>query len=148
MNTQDIVAVINKDKAAKKLFCGVYATDTLPIPTEKDHFFIVNTQASHQPGEHWQLVFKRGSICYFFCSLGRKPKGAVLKYLKYWPKFVVSNGRPQYSGIACGGFCIFVALMMSRGHSLKTLDNFFKILKNDSVFIRYFMKRAFNFNFH
>ena len=125
---------------ADKKFIGVFPRDKVVIhPKRKEYYMIVNTQATGSVGEHWQLIYVKDGNCYFFCSLGRKPHKSLRKLLTMCYDVYFNRNRPQESyEVTCGGYTIFVANMLRKGHKFEDVCEFFNVITHDDSFIRYF----------
>ena len=70
MNSFEIYKIIKNDKFASKNFIGVFARDQLPKKIKFPSSFIINTDKSNEPGEHWLAIFYDiNGVCEFFDEL-------------------------------------------------------------------------------
>lgn len=146
MYSSELVDCLNAIPNIKKLFLGVYSCDKLPKTRRKHFALIVNTDTSDKPGVHWQVIYVRGETAYFFCSLSNRMNTFVRKYLSKYKRIYVNTFKSQNNlEYTCGGYAIFMIMMLFYGNSFKSLCDFFKIMKNDDLFIRYFMRELFNY---
>ena len=64
----------NDDNELKKYFQGVFAADELPRPlptgSRARRAYIVNTDPSSEPGQHWLAMCTQGNQCKTFDSYG------------------------------------------------------------------------------
>ena len=130
MDTQQLIDLLKRDKYSKKYFCGVLSIDQIPIrKIKRPCSFIINTQDSSLPGEHWFAIFipKFGKIEYFD-SYGMKP----INYQVYdlilmnGKKFLYNKKAIQSSDSEnCGKFCIFYIYFRSRNYSMIDIQKFF-----------------------
>ena len=84
MNSLEIYEKLTGDDMSKKNFVNVLARDELPLKIKWPSSFVINTDKSSKPGEHWLAMYydKNGS-CEFFDTLGFSPKYYDLnEYLK------------------------------------------------------------------
>ena len=57
MNSIDIYRVLKNNKYSKKSFFGVVARDQLPQRVKWPSSFVMNTDKSSKPGQHWLAFF-------------------------------------------------------------------------------------------
>ena len=130
MDTIQLSNILKRDKFTKKYFSGVLSIDLLPIKKiGKTCSFIINTQNSTLPGEHWFAIFlpKSGKIEYFD-SYGLKPiNQEVYSFIKAnGNKYIYNQKRIQSEDSQnCGKFCIFYIYMRSRNFSMNKILKFF-----------------------
>ena len=109
--------VLGHDQIAKKSFIGVFARDEIPKSINYPACFVMNTQNSNQPGEHWLAVYynKRGH-CYFFDSYAHPPKYYNMQnYIKKTSiKWTYNKKRIQGNSPFCGFHCILFLLFKTR----------------------------------
>ena len=140
MDTFQLINLLKKDKYSKKYFCGVLPLDKIPLrKINKTCAFIINTQKSHLPGEHWLAIFlpKRGKIEYFD-SFGRKPHHKEIKeFINVNRRRLKTNWKflQNDNTLTCGKYCIFYIFMRSRKYSLERIINFFGENKEDNELI-------------
>lgn len=118
--------VINKIfrnlESTKNLFLGVYARGHYPPVIRKTpSFYIINTDYIHNSkGIHWLLIFHSKDKIYFFDPLGLSPSS-----IYNFPFLVEENDKTltrntqcvqNYSAETCGYFCVFVGILLSKGH--------------------------------
>ena len=154
MNTTDILQVLQDVKD----FGGVRPSDMLQN-CEVNKFYIVNTDPSTKPGQHWVAVYLKRGCCEFFDSLGQAPAQYSKNFndllFIHGPSYMYTNYRLQnYGSSVCGQYCIFYIMMRSQGYSLYNIVNFFNThsLKfNDSVVLHFYQnifKTANKFSFY
>ena len=99
-------------KLIGKSFKGVYAYDKLPlkkIASDEEAYYIINTDPSHKPGEHWVAVYQLGSKLYIYDSFGRESskllpgllKRLKAKKFKYVDSDILDAEQPP-SELSCG----------------------------------------------
>lgn len=112
------------DSRIKIGFGGVYAKDRLPYSKKHFRSFIVNTDLSTAPGEHWQAIFfEPNGKASFFCSYGRPPCDYVNKFIMRNSK-CMSYNRCQFqhwNSRTCGLFCLYFLWHKSRGLKINRL---------------------------
>ena len=91
MNASEIEDALWSNRSAKQYLVGVFAPDQLPTK-EFPGAYIVNTDTSSQPGQHWVAFFttEEGTEC--FDSFGENPS-AYSKYVAEWLIFRSFNVR-------------------------------------------------------
>lgn len=148
MYTSEIDAILGSDTSTRAIFRGTLPSDGMEKCNLPQYFFIVNTQKSGKPGQHWQMVFIKRNISYFFCSLGRMPKGPIRKFLSTFKCTYYNKCRPQRGAeTTCGGYAILVASLMARGHTFANVCKLFDLIKNDDDFIKEFMLARYMYTF-
>ena len=130
MNTYELVSLLKKDKVVRKSFCGVVPIDLLPIrKVKRNCSFIVNTDDSSKPGEHWFAIYvPKNSPVEYFDSYGRKPQHEKIY------DFIKANGkRFKYNNkiiqgdksISCGLYSLFFIYYRTKGYTMKYFQNLF-----------------------
>ena len=122
MNSLKINQILERDPFAKDIFYGVLARDQLPRNIKYPTSFVINTDVSSKPGEHWLAIFyDKNGVCEFFDPLGFSPKYYKLDdYLKKTSTKFYYNTQ-QMQGIFskyCGHYCILYLLVKSRQYNL------------------------------
>lgn len=150
MNTNELNQIFQSDPLIKRYFVGTFACDLLPSPSTLPPIFslCVNTDKSTSAygGLHWQSIFTRNGVCFFFDSFGRPPRGLILKFCKYFPStFYNKVAHQSPSAITCGAFSIYHIHMQSRGRSFATVVDHFVKIRNDDIFVREWLSSAHNF---
>lgn len=146
MYANHINQLLYKDVHSKKTFIGVFSCDRIPKSRRRTYGFVVNTHTHEKKGEHWQLIFVQEGTCHFFCSLGLTPNSFVQQFLNKFSTTIINRTAPQLSfEYTCGGYCVFVLAMLSRGHKFSDVCLLFDVIKHDDLFIRHFMWEAFNY---
>jgi hypothetical protein len=104
MDTQQLLHIL-KDCGD---FIGVFSLDNLPTVMASNSKFIVNTQTSNLPGEHWISV----SGSHLFDPLGLHYPEALMKHMyKYYNKLTFNRNMYQRpTSDLCGQFCCFSLL--------------------------------------
>ena len=74
MDTIQLLKNINSDILAYKYFIGVFPRDLLPQKVTYPSSFIINTDNSNKPGEHWLAIYiNEDRKLHFFDPLGLPP---------------------------------------------------------------------------
>ena len=74
MKSSQIQKALQFHPQTKSTFGGVFARNKVPtIPKRKYISYVVNTDPSHKPGEHWVAFFFTPSEVYYFDPYGIPP---------------------------------------------------------------------------
>lgn len=136
MNAIDLDRLLTTNAVTSKSFIGVYSCDRLPITTRKIFSLIVNTDTGDKPGTHWQAIYVNNRNAFFFCSLGYSMGPYITFYLR---KFNVTQNKkaPQLADEStCGGYCVLVLTLLSRGHSFEDVCTLFDTIPHDDKVVR------------
>ena len=132
MDDHTLVDIIFRDSITATQLRGVIAADELQVinlTTKKPFFYVVNTDDSFGPGEHWVVVYvpSESEPVEFWDSLGHSPSfygyffGQFFRGKYYiYNTMVLQGGKP-----VCGHFCIYYAYFRCRGYCLDTIVNSF-----------------------
>lgn len=131
MNNKEISRIVQSDPRARRIFRGVYPRDQLPPSTTPNSAYIINTDHSRGPGEHWVCVwFDSQGGAEYFDSFGLPPTlNAIQRFISDNSiKSLKYNQRLCQSLVssACGLYIIYYVLMKSRGASLRRLQQPFQ----------------------
>ena len=148
MNTFEIFKIIKSDILAQEDFIGVLARDQLPKKIIYPSSFIINTDKSNEPGEHWLAIYyDKNGICEFFDPLGFSPKYYKLnEYLISTSNKYFYNNQ-QMQGIFskfCGHYCILFIFVKSRNYNLTF---FLKLFTKNTFFNDNIIKKILKENF-
>lgn len=141
MNTRQIDCVLHNDELARRTYLGCFPIDQLP---STDGSFVLNSDPSHMPGEHWICVELRGSSAVFFDSFALPPAvyseqlhNLVYDRFNVWTNLTRLQGS---SSNVCGQYCIYALQMLSRGCSPNRLLHPFSddLTHNDRWIARHF----------
>jgi hypothetical protein len=74
-NVSQLKRAIDSNPCIRPSFRGVFSRDTLPNRVERyPCVYVVNTDVSHRPGQHWvAIVLRNPPYGVFFDSFGRTP---------------------------------------------------------------------------
>lgn len=152
MDGHQLESVMRHDPHAAGMFCGVFASDTLPRSVS--HFpacFIVNTDPIRKSGTHWQAIFidkdRRGE---FFDSYGMAPyiRDHVIFLDKMCKSYKYNRQDLQsIDSAVCGQYCVMNLLFKAHGYTLNYfLDCFFSAdcVKNDVIESKMFKRYSKN----
>ena len=125
MDTIELQYLLDKSFILRSLNGVVCAKDQLPERKPYDvHAYIINTDDSDQPGEHWVAIYFKGNTATYFDSYGLPPfeqhmKSFLDNNTHSWTR---NNVRLQSGNSAmCGVYCIFALDVLARGCDLKTI---------------------------
>ena len=150
MYADQLINLINSDNTLKRIFCGIFAYDTLDnfsLKKNKICALIINTDPSTLPGEHWLLVYFNPHIktIIWFDSYGHSPNyygKEIKKWLWSFGLIVkissqkIQSEKSEY----CGLFCLYVLYFLSRNVPLyKILSNFSVNLNYNDKIVQYFV---------
>ena len=119
MNTEQIDIILSSDSYVGPLFRGVFPRDQLS--RFQNGVYVINTDPSTQPGEHWVAVYATNGRVEYFDSYGGDPPQWLKKWWKNTPWS--SNPVPLQSPLSavCGQYCIYYLLHRARGVDMSTL---------------------------
>lgn len=141
MNGEKIVQILSSDPYVKKNLLG-YGTPDLPIlpSKKKPSVFILNTDHSEGPGEHWCMAyFQKSGICEFYDSFGYPPHvyGFNTEFDRHATQVLYSAKQVQgWDSSACAYYCIYFAMKRCRGVSMQAILNTFSSVnfkRNDDI---------------
>ena len=127
MNNKEITRLLKADPQARRVFKGVFPRDILPTTNISHGAYVINTDRSSGPGEHWVCVWFDGvGGVEYFDSFGLPPTLVAIQ------NFIKENSFQQCKynqrlfqnlvSSACGLYVIYYVLMKSRGSSLYRLQ--------------------------
>ena len=123
MNASEIEDALRSNRFAKQYLVGVFAADQLPTK-EFPGAYIVNTDTSSQPGQHWVAFFttEKGTEC--FDSFSENPSTYSV-YIAEWLKddfqVVQCETLQSSDSTVCGQYCIYFILFRSYGFSYEDM---------------------------
>ena len=119
--TTEQLHVLGKKVLPQKSFLGVFARDQLPpyLPM-KNAAFIVNTDTSNLPGQHWLACIVRNGEGFVFDPLGYSVPLMLVEWMTDNTRQWSSNLREiqPYLSNMCGYFCLHF-LYHATAHFLK-----------------------------
>ena len=132
LNTIQLYKILEKDYFTRNIFKGIFPRDYLPKKIQFPSCFIVNTDKSNKPGEHWlAFYYDENGICYFFDSFGFDPNFYGLKkYLDTTSKSWTFNKKrfQNLNSKSCGYFSLLFLFLKSRNIDINKLEINEKIL--------------------
>jgi hypothetical protein len=109
--------------------------------------YVINTDKSSEPGEHWLAIFyDSDGFCTFFDSFARSPSVFSLdEFLNKTANGWRSNNMQlqDMNTATCGYYCVYFVLLMSRGLCLEDILLLFdekNLFYNDFRISRLFTK--------
>lgn len=149
MTTLDIQKALKSHKFTKKYFQGVFAINTIPKRVKsKPALYVINTDKSNQPGQHWLAVYFPSNGCgEFFDSYGRSATKypEIKRFLKYNSKCIIYNNKQLqslFTGV-CGQYCCIFLLNRCKRNSMEKFIKLFNIknqIENDVKIKKLFKK--------
>ena len=129
LTTIDMRSHINRDYYSKKNFFGVFPRNRLPDVFSYPCSYVINTDPSTQPGEHWLgFYYDKNGNCDFFDSFGNPPSFYGLEnYIKLQSTDFCYNSQQlqhENSGV-CGYYVIHFIQMRSRHFTLSQIVSLF-----------------------
>ena len=148
MNTNEILHVLQSDKATKSICGGVLSSDKLPGAISVPCAIVVNLDPSTQSGSHWVAIYiDANHSTEYFDPLGMKPPtGPIQNFLDMHSKsLLISYQKVQGSlSTACGPHCIFYLLFRCRGLKYKQIMAIYSLhdrVANDFMAVHLVNKR-------
>lgn len=151
MNTLQIQKILKSERSIKKYFKGVFAIDKIPKKVKsKPAMYVINTDKSDKPGEHWLAIYFPSNGCSeFFDSYGRSPTkyAEIKKFLRNNSKCIVYNKKQLqslFTGV-CGQYCCVFLKNRCKRKSMKMFVNLFhnKNYFDNDVKIKKLFKKEF-----
>lgn len=135
MDTYTIYKVLKSKVWIRDIFCGVYPINLLPTKLVKPCLFIVNTDQSNLPGQHWFTIhINEKSNCFIFDSFGKIPQNNYLyKFLKYNCTKIYYNSKLLQNVFSpfCGQYCVVFVAFIARGYKY---EDFFNLFSNNTLY--------------
>ena len=156
MNTQQLVQVLQTDRATKPYFQGVFPSDQLPLSIS--HYpaaVVANVDPKGQPGSHWcAFYFTKDRKGEFFDSYGLQPKD----YTFAFQDFLTQNSRTwtynkkhlqSIDSNVCGHYCLYFLIHRCRNLTMKHIVARFKgHLQQNDRFVYRFITKHFGHIYH
>ena len=137
-----VLKILCKDDSyLGSVFQGVFPEDKLPT-VRKHHLragYIVNTDPTGEPGQHWLGIWTEGGECDVFDSYGFNLEHYhipdIMKWLETWhPVWRSTKTLQAFNSTACGHYTLAFLRARARGQSLEDFLNTFSshdLVKND-----------------
>ncbi len=146
MNGTQIESALRSDKFVDGVLVGIFAADQLP-PKEYPGAYIVNTDESHQPGQHWVAFYTDREATECFDSFGQDPSKyspKIAEWLKGEFKVVQNEDLQSQDSTVCGQYCMYFVLLRAYGFSYEdVLSSFTKDPSTNDKFVCKFVNKFF-----
>ena len=144
MDGEEISHILQSDEYTREIQHGVYSADTIPAVTQCPAAYIVNTDDSDLPGQHWvSFYFEHPKkIAEYFDSYGLPPlRETFLQLLPARYKYCSATIQGLNS-ITCGEYCIYFLQQRSRKKSIEDIVSTFSedAEWNDKKVLQYIKK--------
>ena len=153
LDTYQLYDILSQDPHVGPHFGGVYPRDRLPSGSTR-RSFVVNTDTSDRPGEHWVCVhFGEDGVAEYFDSYGLPPwaYGDIVRFMRSRSKQIYYNTTRYQSDETkvCGHYCTYYLKQRNLGVSRRALDRGLwtpyrsaqTTQENDRFVYRWFQKR-------
>ena len=121
---------INKVLRNVRLYGGCFSCDMIPKPKRFPIAYVVNTDNSQKPGQHWIVILiDKYRKCEYFDSLGNEifvPE--IYSFINSNTKGISQQSHVQLqhnSSVACGVYCIKFIIARSKRVSFEEFINYF-----------------------
>jgi hypothetical protein len=150
LSTQDLENFLCNDVFLCHNSGGVFPIDKLPKEKTNKKCFIINSDPSFLPGEHWiAIFFPNKGLAEFFDSMGRNPSFYSELLLDFLLKqnsngFMYNTKKFQsIKSSTCGMFCLYFLYYRIRGDKFSDLINRFgnNLLQNDSIVTDFYSQK-------
>ena len=124
-------------------FIGCFPSDKIPPIRKYPCTFVINTEKSGHPGDHWVAIYMTQTITFYFDSFGLPViEEDIYNYLRRYCKSVIYNKKciQDVTSDACGMFCI---AFIKKVYSLNSFNlfvnnfNFDNLKENDIIVLKY-----------
>ena len=135
---------------SRRIVGDVCPADKLPSRVQrKPSVYIVNTDNSGRPGQHWVLFyFPRRGPAEFFDSLAHTPESYRTRFRNVLivnaPRYAYNNRQLQdVQSDSCGAFCLYYAIRRWKGASMKKILGSFhhQTLRTNDRLVRRYLQR-------
>ena len=145
MNGADVARLARADPAIRRTFAGVYnMSDNWPDPVSLPACYVVNTDNSRGPGEHWVAFFIDSDMSAdYFDSYGIHPVKKTLNWLRDRTICVHYNTLWLQSpaSMVCWAYCLYFLHKRSNNVALENALSIFKehnFRNNDKLVLSFF----------
>ena len=125
MFAPEIEAVLDRDHRVRPYFKGVFPRDNLPRRVTERAVYVINTDTSEGPGEHWVAVYFDGfKKCVYFDSFGLPPlHNSIRRFISCNSVLCFRNDRMLQHPLSttCGLYVIYFCRKVCRGWGLRAL---------------------------
>lgn len=148
MDAMTLAAILRACPTTNRFFAGCFASNRLPEGPGRMRRWPLSLAVNSEPSNnvvsgHWSAVFAYNpSEVFYFCPLGRSPRGFIKRWLSRFPN-VRWNSIPFQKRITstCGLYVIYMVYELSNG---KHYDEVIKELNDMTVsdmYISQFIKK-------
>ena len=127
MDGEQILRILQKNEGINKGEYGVFSADTIPPVEQYPSAYIVNTDNSNLPGQHWVSFFfeNKKKKAEYFDSYGLLPIRRT--FLEILPQtFKYSSHMIQgLESITCGEYCIYFLQERAKGKRMQQIISSF-----------------------
>ncbi|TNC95735.1 MAG: ADP-dependent glucokinase [Rhodocyclaceae bacterium] len=144
MNTGELSCILERALAHSKCeFLGVFAADRIPKRiTTFPACFVINTDPSYKPGEHWVACYcATPKTVEFFDSYGFPPQSYEYIQLPITPTVFNKVSFQSVRSAACGHYCIYYLCCRASSRSFSMIVQWLKRSNNSDRFVRLFTSR-------
>ena len=152
LSTNELYGLALTDAPLGKYFGGVFVADKTPIHIESyPKAFIVNTDPSDKPGEHWLGVWFNNEESVEFYDSYAMPPHYYSKDIQQFVRRPILQDIPwalqEYDSSTCGDYALYFLMMRAKGYYIPTIMKQFKrhdYVNNDLKVVRHiktFIKR-------
>jgi hypothetical protein len=141
MDTHQLSLALQRHPETRDVFGGVLAYDQLPKSQSKSAIkaYVINTDPSYRPGQHWVAIYMTSQCSFYFDSYGLAPQQPPIKeFLRKRKKVVFYGRRLQGSGSMCGHYCLYFILLMQRKQRIQPFGDHYNA--NDRWVQKYVLK--------
>lgn len=143
LSSKDLEQFLFNDSVLLNNVGGIFSVDNLPENVNFKKIFIINSDPSYLPGEHWLAVFfPSNSLPEFFDSFGKSPSQysqSIFNFLieKDSRGFVYNCKRIQSTqATSCGLFCLYYLYFRIRGFTFASImERFGRNLEHNDVIV-------------
>ena len=134
MNAREIYSALKRDRCTRDRFVGVFAADNLPAEKEFPGGYIVNTDPSSKPGQHWIAFYCYDGCMECFDSSGADPQ-VYHPNIADWVKrggFRIKQKEilQSQNTTVCGQYCMLFILCRCNNISYEDFMSMFSKNKN------------------
>ena len=129
METSKLNAILGSECTLASKFCGVYASDRLPLNCGSGtSAMVVNLDPHNKPGSHWVAIYINNNVGEYFDSYGLPPLNPnILNFLKTNCRLWLYNVKSiqNETSRVCGHYCIWFLSQKAAGKSLAQIQGQF-----------------------
>ena len=123
--TYQLLKVGTRDKHISKTFFSVFAGYRFPKQRQVPCCYIINTDNSGKPGQHWIALYEKSCTDFsqniFFDSCGSVPSELNVLWKQYDSYKRSNEDYQQRHSTVCGDYCLYVLKLFNMGKSLENV---------------------------